>query len=300
MELRHLRYFVAVAEAENATRASLKLHVSQPALSRQIRDLEGELGFALFERGAQSMRLTGAGRVFLDGARSVLGGADEAVRRARAAASGSGGELHVGYAPSLTARILAPALRSFQSGVSAPRVLLHDLSTEEMLAGLRAGRIAIAFLARPMPAMLRGFSFEELVRDPQRLAVAPGHPLARRRSVPVAEAAAQPIVAYSRREYPEYHDFLKGLFTGVGQRPRVAQECDSVTSLIAAVEAGVGVAWVPESVACFAGRRLKFIPLSPEPEPLVIGAAWLRRGMSPGAERFLDLARAGRPRAPGS
>src|SRR5690242_10594314 len=107
MELRHLRYFVAVAEEENVSRAALRLHVSQPGLSRQIRDLEEELRLSLFERDAKSLRLTETGRVFLEEARAVLRRVDDAVRAARAVASG--GELHVGYAPSLTARILPGA-----------------------------------------------------------------------------------------------------------------------------------------------------------------------------------------------
>src|SRR5436190_5053666 len=113
MELRHLRYFVAAAEAENVSRAALKLHLSQPALSRQIRDLEGELGFQLFERSAKSVRLTEAGRSFLKEARAVLERADEAVRSARAIATGGRAELHVGYAPSPTVRIMPPILRAF-------------------------------------------------------------------------------------------------------------------------------------------------------------------------------------------
>src|SRR5436189_472732 len=104
VELRHLRYFVAVAEMENVSRAALKLHVSQPALSRQIRDLEDELGFFLLERSAKAVRLTEAGRTFLTEARAVLERTDEAVKAAREVATGERGELHVGYAPSLTAR----------------------------------------------------------------------------------------------------------------------------------------------------------------------------------------------------
>src|SRR6202008_2454598 len=109
MELRHLRYFVAVAEEENVTRAASRLHVSQPALSRQIRDLEEELGFPLLERSAKSVRLTEAGRAFLIEARALLQRVEEAVKTARAIAMG-GIELHVGYAPSLTARILPQTL----------------------------------------------------------------------------------------------------------------------------------------------------------------------------------------------
>src|SRR5687768_3409965 len=125
MELRHLRYFIAVAEQENVSRAALKLHVSQPALSRQVRDLEEEIGFSLFERGAKSMRLTEAGRVFLDGARGLLDNVARTVQTARAVATGSG-ELHVGYATSLTARFLPGALRAFQAALPKVRVKLHE------------------------------------------------------------------------------------------------------------------------------------------------------------------------------
>jgi DNA-binding transcriptional LysR family regulator len=277
MELRHLRYFIAVAQEENVSRAALKLHVSQPALSRQIRDLEDELGFALLERSAKSVRLTDAGKTFQGEARAV--------------ATGGRGELHVGYAPSLTVRILPPTLRAFQAGSPNVRVLLHDLSTEEMLARLRDGALQIAFLVRPTRAMLRGLRFEELLRDFLCLAVAPKHPLARRRTVKLAEFAREPLIAYSRKEYPEYHESLAEYFATIKSKPQVAEEHDGITSLIAAVEAGGGVALVSESVACLAGPRLKLIPLSPAPEPLVIGAAWTKDGLVPAAERFLKCAK---------
>src|SRR6266542_5600134 len=183
MELRHLRYFIAAAREENVSRAALKLHVSQPALSRQIRDLEGELGFPLLERSAKSVRLTEAGRAFLIEARAVLQRAEDAVKTARSIATGGRGELHVGYAPSLTARILPQTLRAFQAELPNVRVRLHDLSTEEMLAGLREGNLQIAFVVRLAPALLRGLRFEELIRDPICLAAAPKHPLAERRTV---------------------------------------------------------------------------------------------------------------------
>ena len=289
MELRHLRYFIAVAEAENVSRAALKLHVSQPALSRQIRDLEDELGFPLLERKAKSVHLTVAGRAFLTEARAVLQRAEDAVKAARAVATG-GGELHVGYAPSLTARILPPTLRAFQAGLPHVRVRLHDLSTEEMLAGLQAGRLQIAFLVRPTPAMLRGLRFEELARDPLCLAVALEHPLARQRTVTLAEAAREPLVAYSRKEYPEYHELLAATFGATKSKLRIAEEHDSVSSLIAAVEAGSGVALAPESLACVAGPRLKLLPLSPAPPPLIVGAVWLKGGLTTTAEQFLKRA----------
>ncbi len=291
MELRHLRYFVAVAQEENVSRAAVKLHVSQPALSRQIRDLEDEIGFLLLERSAKSVRLTEAGRVFLVEATAVLQRADDAVKAARAAAAGGHRELHVGYAPSLTAQILPPALRAFQAEMPHVRVALHDLSTEEMLNGLRDEKLQIAFLVKPMPAMRRWLNFEEFGRIKLRLAVAPNHPLARKRVVKLEEAVRQPLIGYSRDGYPEYHKFLESIFSQTKGKPHIAEEHDGVTSLIAAVEAGYGVALAPESLACFAGPRIKLTALSPEPPPIIIGAAWPKGSHHTTAERFLRLAR---------
>ena len=291
MELRHLRYFVAVAETENVSRAALKLHVSQPGLSRQIRDLEGELGFPLFERSAKSVRLTEAGRAFLVESRAVLQRANEAVQAARAIATGGRGELHAGYAPSPTARILPPTLRAFKAASPGVRVKLHDLTTEEMLTGLREGRLQIAFLVRPTRAMLRGCRFEELVRDPVRLAVPPDHPFARMRSISIARVAAEPLVALSREGYCEYHELLRAIFSGTKSKPRIVEEHESAASLVSAVEAGTGLALVLETLACSFGPRLKLIPLTPAPDPLIIGAAWPDSGLTPSAEQFLQCAR---------
>lgn len=291
MELRHLRYFVAVAEAENVSRAALKLHVSQPGISRQIRDLEEEIGFQLFERSAKSIKLTNAGKIFLTEARAVLQRADEAVKTSRAIATGEQGELHVGYAPSPTSRILPPALRAFQSESPGVRVRLHDFSTDEMIRGLREGSLQIAFLVKPIAGMLRGLNFQEVLRDSIYLAVTPKHPLARRRTVTLAEVAREPLVVYSRAEYPEASEDLEKMFAEIKIKPRIAEEHDGVASLIAGVESGAGVALVAQSIGCIAGPRLKLVRVSPAPPPLVIGAAWPKEGLTPAAERFLKCAR---------
>jgi DNA-binding transcriptional LysR family regulator len=166
------------------------------------------------------------------------------------------------------------------------RVRLHDLSTEEMLAGIREGQLQLALLVRPNRARLRGLRFEELTRDTMGLAVPPTHPFARLRAVSLAQAAREPLVVYSRKDYPEYHDYLEALFAAAKPRPKIAEEHDSASSLITAVESGAGVAVVPGSFSCSAGPRLKFVPLSPAPEPLVIGGVWLENGLTPLAEAF--------------
>ena len=291
MELRHLRYFVAVAETENVTRAATKLHVSQPALSRQIHDLEDEIGFPLLERSAKSVRLTEAGRTFLAGARAVLQRAEEAVSAARAKAGGMSGEIQVGYAPSLTVQILPQALRIFQAEFPGARVILHDLSTEEMLSQLHNGKLHLALMVQPAGKALRGLRFEELARYPLQVALAPTHPLAKLRSISLEKVAGERLIGYTQKDYPEYHDQVATLFQTVGRKPQIVQEHDGVTSLIAAVESGRGVALVPACVACMVGPRLKLLPLVPAGPPIVVGVI-TKQGTSPVmVEKFIAAAR---------
>ncbi len=291
MELRHLRYFVAVAEEQNVTRAAERLRVSQPPLSRQIRDLEEELGVSLFERSAKSVRLTDAGRVFLQEARAVLQRAGEAVKTVQAVSTGERGELHVAYAPSLTIEILPKMLRAFQEHAPGIRVHLHDLSTEEMLNALRTKKAQVALMIQPSERALRGLNFIELQQYSLRIAAHPAHPCARRRKVTLNDIAAERLIVYSAKEYPEYHDMLASLFGTIHRAPQIAEEHDSSTSLIAAVEAGRGVSLVPESLACLAGDRLNFRSLSPAPARIKVGVAFCKGAVPAAVQKFLDVAK---------
>lgn len=290
MELRHLRYFIAVAEQENVSRAALKLHVSQPALSRQIHDLEDELGFALLERTAKSVRLTEAGRTFLEEARGIIQLSQQAVRNARAVATGEHGQLRVGYAPSLTAMILPRALRAFQAEVPKARVILLDLSTQEMLTQLRGGELDVALMARPARVALRDLEFEEIASYPMCVAVSPGHALAENPAVTLKEAASFPLIGYNREDYPEYQQHLEKLFASQRLKFHVAEEEESVTSLIAAVEAGRGIALVPNCLVCLVGQRLKVLPLKDATHEVGVGAA-NRKGAGALVKRFISGAK---------
>lgn len=294
MELRHLRYFVAVAEEQNVTRAAVRLHLSQPPLSRQIRDLEDELGIALFEHRAKAIRLTEAGKVFLKEARAVLQRAEEAVQLARAVARGQHGEIHVGYAPSLTVELLPQVLRSFQEAHPGVRVQLHDLSTQDMLRGLRNGKLHLAFLVQVSAKILVDLVFEELRRYAVCVAMHPAHPLARARKVGLDRVARERLIAFTLADYPEHHAWIADLFASVNRPPPIAEEHDSVTSLVASIEAGRGVALVSESFRCFAGPRLKIRPLQPAPAPLVVGIACRKESNSTTAQ-FVAAARGAKP-----
>lgn len=293
MELRHLRYFAMVAEEQNITRAAARLHVSQPPLSRQIRDLEEELGVALFERSAKSVKLTDAGRVFLVEANAVLARAEQAREAVRAFAVQCTGELHVGYAPSLTVELLPHALREFQKSPPGIRVTLHDLSTEEMLSGVRGGGLDLALMIRPGKAALAGLTFEALRQYHVCVAVPPGHALAGSGAATVAlrVLAKERLVGYTRADYPEYHEWLQALFAPLGRAMRPVEEHDSATSLIAAVESGRGVALVPESFACFVGPRLKLLPLTPAPPAFEVGVVRRKGDAGKAAAEFVAAAK---------
>ena len=287
MELRHFRYFVAVAEEENVSRAALKLHVSQPGVSRQIQDLEDEIGFQLFERSAKSLKLTAAGKVFLTEAKTVLQHAEEAVKKARAVSGGTQGEIHVGYAPSLTVQILPPMLRAFQSEFPHVRVTLHDLSSEEMLAQLGNKKLQVALTVRPPAKMLRGLSFKEIARYAMVVAVAPSHPLAKLKAITLQQAAPEPLIGLNRKDYPEYHVETKKLFAAVGLKSSFAEEHEGGTSIIAAVEAGRGIALVPSSLACIVGTRVKLLPLKSALPAILVGSLWLRENDSELVKKFV-------------
>jgi LysR family transcriptional regulator, benzoate and cis,cis-muconate-responsive activator of ben and cat genes len=291
VELRHLRYFVAVAEAENVSRAALKLHVSQPPLSRQIRDLEDELGFPLLKRTAKSISLTEAGRTFLNEARAVLQRVDEGVEKARAIATAGETDLHIGYSPTPFAKILPKTLQVFQKAMPKVHVRLHDWSNKTILDGVRDGRLQIGLITRsPKTIALHDLRFEELLRQRVCVAVAPQHPFARRRAIPLTEVVGEPLIGLTREDYPNYYDLLSITFSKAKQKLRVIEEHDSMPGVMSAVEAGTGVAVAVDFGYSF-GNRVKFLHLTPEPKPFSVGIVATKGKLNPAAENFWQCAK---------
>src|SRR5438309_8654281 len=277
---------------ENVSRAALKLHVSQPALSRQIRDLEDEIGFSLLERTAKSVRLTNAGRAFLVNARALLHNADEAVTKARALASAEPTELHVGYSPTPTAEILPKILRAFQRAMPNVHVRLHDWSNNAILDGIRDGRLQLGLIVPPPKASaLHDLRYEKLFRVRVCVVVAPRHPFARRRAIPIAEVAAEPLIGLTREDYPGYYDYVSMICSKVKQKPRVVEEYDSYNGIISAVEAGTGVALGGDVLGHILGNRVKLLHITPEPKPVAVGIVGTKGRLSPAAEKFWQCAK---------
>ena len=294
MELRHLRYFIAVAEEQNITRAAKRLHVSQPPLSRQIRDLESSIGAKLFDRGGKSIRLTEAGRLFLMEARSVLQRADEATELIRAVALGRRGQVRVGYATSPTVEILPRALRIFLRSHPHVRVHLREMTTQGMLNELRARTLDAAMIVSISPSDFEGLTTEELGRYSIRVAVHKKHRFARMKEVTLKEVAREPLIMWSRRDYPEAHAGLAKILSPYTRAPKIVDEYDTVMSLIAAVEAGRGAALVFQSLSLIAGQRVILRPLNPSPPPLPIAIAYRPDEMSAATAAFVEAAKAAR------
>jgi LysR family transcriptional regulator, benzoate and cis,cis-muconate-responsive activator of ben and cat genes len=288
MELRQLRYFVAVAETGNISRAAQKIFLTQPALSRQIKALEGEIGQCLLERAAHSIRLTPAGEALLREARELLRHADQVLETVRGA--GRGVRLRVGYAPSLASGWLSAAVESFSQVHPGARIELFDLSTTEMRAGLEDDTLDVAVTIGQDSAG-RGLKWTPLVRSAWMLAVNRRHALADRARVKPAELAREPLLVYGRRDYPEYWDAVHGWLRAQGLRPRIAGEHDGADSLLAAVESGLGVALVSaRTTRLFPGRvRLKQLVNAPPPLCVAAGCRAKRLAEKPLAVFLAEL-----------
>jgi len=292
MELRHLRYFVAVAEMENVSRAAMqRLHVSQPSLSRQIRDLEDEMGVQLLERTAKSVRLTDAGRAFLDEARAILKHTDDAVGKVRAIAGKGETELHIGDWPLATGQIMPTLLRAYQKAMPIVKVKMHDWAVEKNIAGVRDGRLQLAIILPPLKAnALEELRFEPLFTGRVCLAVSCDHPFASRRSLSLADAAREPFIGLTREDYPRYFEYLSAIFACVNDKPRIVEEHDGWSGVFSAVSAGTGVALTSEAFSVLSDR-IKLVRLTPEPKRVAIGILTRKGKLGPAAEKFCQCAK---------
>lgn len=268
MELRQLRSFIAVAEDGVISRAAQRLHLTQSALSRQIKALEEDLGVTLLERSAHSVKLTQEGEVLLKEGRGVLERADAAVTKVRAA--GKAVLLRVGYAPTLTAGILPLAISAFTQKHPRVRVELLDLSSTEMRTGLDQGSLDVVMTVKPAK-LDEAIHWESLLQEAWCVAMSPNHPLNAKKSIAPAHLDGARMVLFSQQEYPEYWQRVTSWFKSHGMNALIAGEYDGANSLASAIEAGLGVALVVERMAC-SFPRLSLKPLKPEPEPVCIAA----------------------------
>ena len=260
MELRHLRYFIAVAEELNFSRAAERLHVSQPPLSRQIRSLEAELKVKLLDRNTQEVRLTRVGYAVLARSRKLVRDAESLRAEAKMIEKESQEELQIGYAPSPTAVIISRVLSRYHELSPGARLTLHDLTHTEMLSGLREGKLHAALTIRPAAGEMRGLNFETIRRHPVGIICSKSNPLAQQPNVCLSAVAMSELVVYLAREFPEYHRWVSKILRVSKGRLIIIQECTDALSVVATVESGRGVAVVGEFITAVAGDRVRFVP----------------------------------------
>jgi DNA-binding transcriptional LysR family regulator len=262
VELRHLRYFVAVAEAGTFGRAAQRLHIAQQSLSAQIAALERLVGARLFDRDTRGARLTAAGRSFLPSARDVLARLDSAV----AALRRTTGVLELAFLTS-TANYMLPAV---VRAIGSRRPLsTHDVPIADLVEGLRAGRYDAAFTR---PPLVPDLATRVLASEPVCAVLPVGHPLAARESLALADLADEPWVLTPRSAWPPWHEKYDREFAAAGFTPRIAQRAEGVPNLLGLVAAGVGVTRLARSARSIRQTGVVFVPLTGERADTVL--AW--------------------------
>jgi DNA-binding transcriptional LysR family regulator len=289
LELRQLRYFVAVAEELHFRRAAARLHVSQPPLSQQIARLEEELGVQLLTRTRRRVELTAAGEAFLRDARVMLAELDVAVATARRIDIGQAGLLRVNFVGSALLSIVPGIVQRFRRGRPEVEIELRERSTVDQLRALSAGVIDVG-LVRPPVETEDDLRAEVVLRERTVAAVPVGHPLAQLRRIPLRRLAAEPLVLFPRQQAPGFHDLLIGRLAATGTSPQVVQYAPEMLTIIGLVAAGIGVSPVPASLAHLALDGVTYRPLSGAPDTELVAVA--RAGeLSPLVDAFIADAR---------
>jgi DNA-binding transcriptional LysR family regulator len=287
MDIRHLRYFQAVAEELSYSRAAERLHIAQPALSRAVQEIEAELGANLLDRNRRSVRLTPAGRVLLHEIAIVIERWDEAMRRVRRTAAGEEGELRLGYIGPPTQPFFGRLLREYRARYPLVSIHLEERTPERVWEMLAKGRLSAAFTRPVATTEVSGLRTILLRKERFGAAVPAAHPLSSRKSAPWRQLALEPLVVLARREGVGSHDGILAACRAAGFAPRLAYTPSLIGTVLSYVEAGVGVGIVPESVVT-PEVPLHFVPLTPAVTiPLVL--SWAENEDPPPVRRFREL-----------
>jgi DNA-binding transcriptional LysR family regulator len=295
MEFRHLRYFVAVAEALSFARAARALNLSQPPLSRQIRALEDELGTPLFARTKRSVQLTPAGAALLPEARRLLREADGLKAGAQRLAAGEVGTLALGFISVAAYNLLpelAPEFRRRHPGV---KLVLQEATSDVLIAGLRQGDLDVGLVLPPVDAP--GLEYAPLVHDTLIAALPAGADQARGRGpIRLAALADEPFILFPRRVGSSLYDEIVGACRRAGFAPRIEQEAIQMQTIVSLVAARMGVALVPASLEHLRRTGVVYRPLADARSRVEIGIAWRAGDASPAVRAFVALARERRGR----
>jgi DNA-binding transcriptional LysR family regulator len=293
VDLKHLRYFIALAEELHFGRAAERLGISQPPLSQQIARLEKELGVSLLRRTSRSVALTAGGQAFLEEARRTLAQAQHAVHVARGAERGEVGELRVGFVPACGA--IPRGVRRFTRQYPAVRLTLRNLTTADQLEQLASGKLHVGFVHLPIDA--RGLIVELVQQDSVLAAVPERHPLAGQPAVSLRSFAGEPFISFPRGAAPGLHDYMITSFREAGVTARVAHETDSILARLRMVGAGLGLSLIPSYAERLPRPGVVLRPLKPAKLVSRIGMVHAARYATPAVARFLSVVRETSPRA---
>lgn len=289
MDLRHLRYFQAVAEELSFSRASRRLRIAQPALSRAVQELEQELGTRLIERDRRTVALSPAGAVLLHEASLLLERFEESLRRVKRTASGEEGELRLGYIGPPTQRFLGRLLHDYRQRYPKVSVHLEERTPERVWEMVAKGRLAVA-LTRPLPGQgERSLETLLLRKEPLGIVVPANHPLAEKESITWKMLAQEPLIVLARREGVGLHDEILAACRVAGFTPRIAYSPSLMGTVLSYVEAGAGLGIATDSVgATSISPGLRYLPVTPERTvPLVL--VWNPEDDLPAVKAFREL-----------
>src|SRR3984957_526850 len=291
MELRHLRYFLAVAEGGPVTRAAERLGIQQPPLSQQIRALERELDAQLFHRKPRGVELTPAGRTFFEEARAILARADAAVAATRRAARGETGRIGLGFTSSASFHPFVPrAIRAFREAHPLVALTLEESGTVELVAALRSQALDIAFVRSPVGAG-DNLTVRPLLDEAMVAALPSGHSLgAATEPLPLAALAGETFILYRRPVGPGLHDAIIAGCDRAGFSPQIGQEAPRMLSTLSLVAAGLGVTVVPASMSRLEAEGVAYRRLDPSAQLTApLNLAYRRNEISAAVRRFVGL-----------
>ena len=290
MELRHLRYFLAVGEDQHYGRASRRLGVAQPALSRQIQDLEKEIGFKLFDRLPRGVKLSAAGELFMEDARRILREVGEATARAARVARGQSGTLRVGFAENASWHGVAPdSFRRFRQQQPDADLQLQPASSLEQVDAIRSGGLDagfVNFMPKADPDL------DQLIVGSQHveLAAPKRHPVTRLENLRLRDLTDAPFIWFPRRANPAFYDrLIRECYRGGLRSPRIVQEGLNEATILSLVSAGLGVGWVLGSARWRSPQAVAILPVVDLNIPVLLALAWRRDNTSPLLARFIDV-----------
>ncbi|QYJ14819.1 HTH-type transcriptional regulator BenM [Rubrobacter xylanophilus DSM 9941] len=290
MELRHLRYFVAVAEEMSFNRAARRLRMAQPPLSTQIKQLERELGVRLFDRTSRGVRLTEAGELLLEEARRLFVQLDQTTRLIQRVGHGEVGRLALGFVPSATNEVLPPILREFTSRFPGVELFLREMRPDMVVQRLHEQQIDAGFLFLPLEDA--ALHVECISREPLVLALPESHPLASRRQVRLQEVSEEPFILPARYPMPGLYGQVTEACRAAGFEPKAVQkDVWLMQTIVGLVAGGIGVALVPASVRNLSRRGVVYRPVRGLSPSVELGMVWRREARGAVLAAFLQVAR---------